>query len=70
MGAAISRTVTTVRHEYAIRLPTNAVELDKAVSWAAEEYRTHHGVERLPYDDTIQISADDEEIVVWWQEAP
>lgn len=71
MADAIKRTVTTVKHEYKLRTPTYAVEVAKAINWASRDYKQHAGINLdmpLPYDDIIKVSADEEEVVVWWEE--
>ncbi len=52
------RVVTTVVVEYALKTPTNAVEISKVLSGLRQEIPD----EKI-FDDTITVTATDEEIV-------
>ena len=56
MADAIKRTVVRTRHEYVLRSPTFAQELEKAITWAKR------------WGDAYTVEARDDEIVIWWEE--
>jgi hypothetical protein len=71
MAAFEERTVTTVRHEYAIPNDSaNWAEVSKAMSAADQAIRSQSkpGVSVVPGDDTIWVEGNDMEVVVWWEE--
>lgn len=61
--------VTRVR--YRLRTPTNAVEVSKMITAAAQERANqlgHHNASHLS-DDALTVDVRDDEIVVWWEVA-
>lgn len=67
MGDAMRREQTTTVVCYELTLPTNAVEVDKAISWAARDLAEHRGVERDQlYDDDLTVNSDGEQLVISW----
>lgn len=66
MSSVTQRTVTTVRHEYAVRSPAAWAD----VSAAMREAMVDLPEERKAYDDACTVEARDDEIVVWWDEVP
>lgn len=66
MSAVEQRTVTTVRHEYILPTPACWADVKEAMAFAARDRETK-GL-RVDYDDIIQVTADDEHIVVYWEE--
>jgi hypothetical protein len=64
------RTVTTVRHEYVLKSPTNPTEMNKAMHAAYRDRAAHEHVEiQDVYDDQIVVAARGDEVVVWWEQS-
>lgn len=53
---------------YQLDLPTNAVEVSKAIAVAEREYREHYvgDVVRQVADDALEISSDGEQLIIAW----
>lgn len=67
MGAATRFEHTTTTVNYQLDLPTNAVEVSKAISWAVRDLAEHRGVERDQlYDDDLTVNSDGEQLVISW----
>lgn len=66
MGDALRREVTTTRVEYVLRSPTNATEVSKAISWALQDLAASQGQGAAGWDDALEVSSRDEEIVISW----
>jgi hypothetical protein len=64
---AFYKSRVTRRHEYSLSSPTNAVEMDKAVSWARSDYQSANP-NRTLYDNTITIQSWDDKIIIYWEE--
>lgn len=60
MANHTSRTVTTVRREYALRRPTNWAEIGKVYAAINQEFETR-GIKSS--DDRVTVDANDDEIV-------
>jgi hypothetical protein len=52
-------------HRWSLPTPANGVELNKAVTAAATEFRTQHG-RGISYDDDLQIDVEDDAVIVWF----
>lgn len=61
------RRVTTVREEYALRSPTNATEVSKAMAGIVQDLKA---AGREIFDDTITVTACDDEIVLSYEKEP
>lgn len=59
-----TKTVRTYRWE--LRTPSNCAELDKAVLWAAQEFREQFG-RSIEYDDDLRVAVEDDTIVIWFE---
>jgi hypothetical protein len=66
MAEYTSRNVTTVRREYALRKPTNRVEVEKVFAALDQELK-QLGIGWS--DDLITVDATDEEIVFWYEKS-
>lgn len=66
MAEFTSRDVTTVRREFALRRPTNWVEIDK-VSAAINQELIELGVSLS--DDRVTVDANDDEIVFSYEKS-
>jgi hypothetical protein len=66
MAVYYPRTKTTTTHEYVMPNPVNQAEFYKAMSYAHQEYLSAH--HRDPSDDSIYVTHNDDEIVIYWEE--
>lgn len=66
MSAVEQRTVTTIRHEYILRLPACWADVKEAMAFAARD-REAKGLTNS-YDDVIKVTADDDHIITYWEE--
>lgn len=67
MADAIKRSVMTRRTEYRLHGPTPYVELDKALRWADEDFRTAFPGKAV-FDDSILVECQDDAIVIYFVE--
>lgn len=65
MADFMTRTKTITRHEYYLNSPTNAVELNKAISVAI---RAAEGAGFRMYDDTVKVESYDDKVLIYWEE--
>lgn len=61
--------VTVLRNRFLLRTPSNAVELQKMLSAAARKRAGLDSPDDLP-DDALQVTVEDNEIVISWEETP
>lgn len=68
MGAATRFEHTTTTVSYQLDLPTNAVEVDKAIGWAMQEHREHYEGQPVVQvaDDALTVNSDGEQLVISW----
>ena len=66
MALYTERTRTTVKHEYVVPNPVNAIELTKALSAAYQDYTRTTG--KNIADDSVWVTHADEEIIIYWEE--
>lgn len=58
---------TTVTVQYNLPLPTNAVELSKALNWANKEYAEYRNMHWSDMaDDALTITTEDDVLVISW----
>lgn len=66
MAEYTSRTVTTVRREFALKRPTNWAEVDKVKAAISQELK-ELGLSES--DDRVTVDANDDEIVFWYEKS-
>lgn len=66
MSPVTKRTVTHIRHEYAVPSPAPVSEVMAAIAQAQHEMPE----QRRSYDDACTVEARGDEIVIWWPERP
>jgi hypothetical protein len=66
MAEYTSRHVTTVRREYALRLPTNWAEIGKVYAAINQEFDAL-GISSS--DDRVTVEARDDELVFWYEKS-
>lgn len=66
MSRVMTGKTTTIRHEYKIPLPAYRKDIYEALSWADRDMEAA-GKDHT-YDDASTITADDEHIIVYWEE--
>ncbi len=66
MSAVDMRTKTTIRHEYSLIKPAMWADIKEAMAFAARDRETK-GLSN-DWDDVIQVDADGDEIIVFWEE--
>jgi hypothetical protein len=66
MAEFVSRQVTTVRREFALRMPTNWAEVGKVCAALSQELKA---AGLSPSDDRVTVEPRDEEIVFWYEKS-
>ncbi|RAX50874.1 hypothetical protein DQ353_00280 [Arthrobacter sp. AQ5-05] len=66
MSRVEMKTVTTVRHEYRIEMPAYRKDIYEALQWADRDMK-EVGVDNT-FDDASIVTANDDHIIVYWEE--
>lgn len=66
MSAVEKRTTTTIRHEYIVPKPANWAEMGKAAAMAKRDMQA--AGKDPQYDDAAWFDADDEHVILYWDE--
>lgn len=57
------------RKQFTLKLPTNAIEMKKALTWA-QRLIVEFNPALACYDDALTITADEESVVIWFEYKP